>query len=323
MRAFVTGGTGFVGAHLVRALLDRGDEVTCLVRNPARAQAQGWTAVRTVPGDLADDNALRRGCDGADVVFHVAGAIAALDAADFMAKNRDATANVLEAAQESPPRRFLYVSSRAAAGPNSPGRPADETHPATPATDYGRSKLAAEGLVRAAPFPWTIVRPPVVYGEWDREVLKVFRAARIGVAPVFAGGRQELSVIYAGDLARALIAAATAPAAQGRLYYAAHPESVTSGAFVRAIGHAAGRARVRLVPIPDVVARGLLGIVGGVAHLAGRVTILSADKANEFLAPAWTCRSDAITRDTGWKAGVSLQDGLRRTAEWYREKGWI
>ncbi|MGH7530121.1 MAG: NAD-dependent epimerase/dehydratase family protein, partial [Gemmatimonadales bacterium] len=79
----------------------------------------------------------------------------------------------------------------------------------------------------------------------------------------------------------------------------------------------------RIVPLPSAVARGLLWVVGSLAHLAGRATLLSADKANEFLAPAWICRSDALTRDTGWRAGIGLEEGLRRAASWYREHGWL
>src|SRR5205823_6323062 len=138
----------------------------------------------------------------------------------------------LEAAAERPPRRFVLVSSLAAAGPTRPGAPVDETRPPSPVTPYGQSKLAAEVLVRAMAFPWTIVRPPTVYGERDREVLKLFK-------------------------------------------------------------------------------------------LAGRATLLSSDKAAEFLAPAWTCRPEALMRDTGWQAETDLETGLRRTAQWYRKEGWL
>lgn len=323
MNVFVTGGTGFVGAHLVTALRARGDSVTCLVRRPALAERLGWgDDVRLVRGDLNDAEALRHGCSGADIVFHVAGTIAARDAVEFMATNRDGTANVLEAAVDNKVGRFVLVSSLAAAGPTAPGHPIDETRPPAPVTDYGRSKLAAEVLVRATPVPWTIVRPPVVYGEWDRGTLKIFQLAKRGVVPVFGDGSQELSVIHAEDLARALIAAATAPAAAGRLYFAAHPEATTSRDLVRACGRALGTAP-RIVPVPPFVARAVLWVAGALAHLAGRATLLSADKGNEYLAPAWTCRSDAITRDTGWRAGIGLDAGLRRAADWYREVGWL
>jgi nucleoside-diphosphate-sugar epimerase len=79
----------------------------------------------------------------------------------------------------------------------------------------------------------------------------------------------------------------------------------------------------RIVPVPPFVARGVLWAVGTLAHIAGRATLLSADKGNEYLAPAWTCRSDALTRDTGWRAEIALETGLRRAANWYREVGWL
>jgi nucleoside-diphosphate-sugar epimerase len=320
VKAFVTGGTGFVGAHLVQQLLADGAEVTCLVRSPAKAEALGWHGVRIVRGDLSDRQALAAGCAGADVIFHVAGLITALDLNHFMSGNRDATGGLLEVAAEHPPGRFVYVSSQAAGGPNTPGRPRDETELPRPVSDYGRSKLAGELLVRASGLPWTIVRPPVVYGEWDREVLKVFKAARLGVAPVFGNGSQEISVIYAGDLARALVAAAAAPA--NRVYYAAHPQSVTTRGLVLAVGRALQKKPV-IVPVPPALARGVLAAIGSLARMAGRVTLLSADKANEFLAPGWVCSSAALTRDTGWRAEVDLDNGLKRTGDWYRAHGWL
>ena len=324
MKAFVTGGTGFVGAHLVQALRARGDTVTCLVRNAAKAEALGWTDVRLVRGDLDDAAALRAGCAGAEVIYHVAGRIGARDLDEFMRANRDGTANVLEAAAQvaGPPGRFVLVSSLAAAGPTVPGQPIDETRPPSPVTPYGESKLAAELLVRAMAGSWTIVRPPTVYGEWDREVLKVFKLTRTGLAPVFGDGSQELSVIYAGDLAAALVAAATAPATVHRVYYAAHPDVTTSRELVRAIGRAVGR-QPHIVPLPGPLARALLWTIGSIAHLAGRATLLSGDRAAEFLAPAWTCRPDALARDAGWRAETDLETGLRRTAAWYRREGWL
>ena len=323
MNVFVTGGTGFVGAHLVKALRARGDSITCLVRRPALAEQLGWgNDVRLVKGDLNDADALREASAGADAVYHVAGKIAARDAIEFMATNRDGTANVLEAALENNVGRFVLVSSLAAGGPTAPGQPIDEGRPPAPVTDYGRSKLAAEVLVRAMPMPWTIVRPPVVYGEWDRGTLKIFQLAKRGVVPVFGDGSQELSVIHAADLAAALVAAGTTPAAAGRVYYAAHPTATTSRELVLAAGRSLGTSP-RIVPVPPWVARGVLWTVGTLAHLAGRATLLSADKGNEYLAPAWTCRSDALTRDTGWRAGIGLDTGLRRAADWYREVGWL
>lgn len=323
MNVFVTGATGFVGAHLVKALLARGDSVTALARRPALAEMLGWgNDVRLLKGGLDDAAILRQGCAGMDVVYHVAGKIAARDMADFMATNRDGTANVLEAARDGGARRFLYVSSLAVSGPTEPGQPIDETRPPAPVTDYGRSKLAAEVLVQAMPLPWTIVRPPVVYGEWDRGTLKIFQLAKRGILPLFGDGSQELSVIHAEDLGRAIVAAATAPAAAGKVYFAAHPTTTTSRALAVSVANALGK-RPAVIGIPPLVARGVLWAAGTLAHIAGQATLLSADKGNEYLAPAWTCRSDALRRDAGWQAEVDLETGLRRAANWYREVGWL
>jgi len=321
VKAFVTGGTGFVGAHLVQQLLADGVAVTCLVRSPAKAEALGWRGVRTIRGDMSDRRALAEGCAGADVIFHVAGLIVARDLDHFMSANRDATGTLVEVAAAHHPR-FVYVSSQAAGGPNAPGRAREESEPPHPVSDYGRSKLAGELLVRASGLPWTIVRPPVVYGEWDHEVLKVFKLARLGVAPVFGDGSQEISVVYAGDLARALATVATTPAAAGHVYYAAHPQPTSTRGLVLAVGRALQKKPV-VLPIPPALARGVLATIGSLARMAGRATLLSADKANEFLAPGWVCSSAALTRDTGWRAEVDLESGLRRTAAWYREKRWL
>ena len=325
MNVFVTGSTGFVGAHLVKALCARGDRVTALVRRPALAQQLGWgPEVRLVPGDLDNENALREGCTGVDVVYHVAGKISGRNAADYMATNRDGTANVLEAALGGGVRRFVLVSSLAVAGPTTPGHPIDEQRPPQPVTDYGRSKLAAEVLVRAIPgsLEWAIIRPPVVYGEWDRATLKIFQLAKRGVVPLFGDGSQELSVIHAEDLAQALIAAGTSPAAAGHVYFAAHPSTTSSRNLALAAGRALGKTP-KIVPVPPLVARGILWTLGTLATLSGRASVLSPDKGNEYLAPAWICRSDALTRDTGWRAAIDLETGVRRAANWYREVGWL
>ena len=321
MKACVTGGTGFVGSHLVRALRRRGDAVTCLVRDPRRAAglAEG---LRLVTGDLHDPAALAEACTGADVVYHIAGRISARSEAEFLAANRDGTANVLAAAQGASVRRFLYVSSIAVGGPTRPGAPIDESRPPAPVTPYGRSKAAGEAAVRAAALPWTIIRPPVVYGEGDRETLKLFQLARAGLGFTIGDGSQELSIVYADDLAHAMIAAAEIPASAGATYYAAHPVPTTSRGLVQAVGHAVGRRPV-VVPIPGPLARAVFWTIGSIAHAAGQATVLSADKAAEFLAPAWTCSSAALARDTGWRAATDLDTGLARTAAWYRKAGWL
>jgi len=146
--------------------------------------------------------------------------------------------------------------------------------------------------------------------------------ARLGVAPVFGDGSQQLSAVHGADLAGALVAAGTAEATPGKVYYACHPEVVTSAEFVRAVGKAVGR-RLTLVPVPQGVGRALLAVTEASARLAGRTTILTRDKANEFFQAAWTGDPGPLTRDTGWRAGFDLASGLEDTCRWYRSAGWL
>lgn len=323
MRALVTGATGFVGSHLAETLRRQGAEVTALVRSPTKAAALLAQGIRTVAGNLHDLPALRAATSDADIIFHVAGLVAARNEAEFLAGNRDGTRNLLDAVPAGKQPRVVLVSSMAAGGPAPRGRPLLGDEPSAPVTAYGRSKLAGEDVVRAGRLPWTIVRPPMVYGPRDTEVLKVFRLARTGIAPVFGDGSQELSAIYGPDLAEALLAAGSSERSLGRTYYACHPEVFTSAGFVRAVGTALSGRAPQVVPLPALLARVALGLTGTAARLTGRATILTPDKANEFFQPAWTGDPAPLSRDTGWQARHDLASGLAATVRWYREQRWL
>jgi nucleoside-diphosphate-sugar epimerase len=195
---------------------------------------------------------------------------------------------VVAAAGAAGSPRLVLVSSMAAGGPSPRDHPLRGDEPPAPVTAYGRSKLAAEHVVRSSSLPWTIIRPPTVYGPRDREVLKVFQLVRLGLAPVFGDGTQQLSAVHGADLAEALIAAARSGATAGRTYYACHAEVVTTA-----------------------------------ARIARQTTILTADKANEFFQPAWTGDPAPLTRDSGWTAARDLRTGLADTYRWYRSAGWL
>ena len=232
------------------------------------------------------------------------------------------TANVVAAAGAAGGTRLVLVSSMAAGGPSPRDQPLRGDETPAPVTAYGRSKLAAEQVVRASSLPWTIIRPPTVYGPRDHEVLKVFQLVRYGVAPVFGDGTQQLSAVHGADLAEALIAAARGAATLERTYYACHEEVVTSAELVRYVGEAMGRRPV-VIPVPALVGRALLGITETAARLARRATILTTDKANEFFQPAWTGDPAPLTRDSGWSAARDLRTGLAETYRWYRDAGWL
>ena len=322
MKALVTGGTGFVGHHLIDALLRRGDSVTALVRTPARAAGLAQRGVRLVPGDLSDSASMTDAARNQDVVYHLAGLVAARNEAEFLAVNRDGAARLAAAAAQVSKARIVLVSSMAAAGPAARGTRLTGTEPAHPVTAYGRSKLAGEAAIKAGPLPWTIIRPPAVYGPFDTEMFRLFKAAKLGVVPLFGDGAQELSLVYGPDLATALAAAGASEATTGGIYYACHSEILTSGSLVAEVGNAVGM-KPKLVRLPRWSAAVALRLIAGVARIRGRATLLTSDKAHDFFAPAWTADPAPLEAATGWRAEHHFESGAATTADWYRSAGWL
>lgn len=325
MRTLVTGATGFVGSHLVEALAARGDEVVVLARRPERAAPLARFGVQVAIGTLDDADALAAAARGAAVVYHLAGLTAAARPRDFFLANEAGTRRLVEAVRRTAPglARFVYLSSQAALGPSAPGQRLAEDAPCRPVTAYGRSKLAGETVVRAAEgLPWTIVRPPAVYGPRDREFLKMFQMVRGGLAPVFGTGAQQVSLVFAPDLADATVRAGTAPAAIHQTYHAAHAEVVSTRDLVLAIGRAVGRTPV-VLPVPGLLATPIVGLIGALSAARGRPSVLNLDKMAEFLAPAWILSVEKAGRELGWRAAHDVAEGTRLTAESYRADGLL
>lgn len=322
MKAALTGGTGFVGSHLAEALLARGDELTALVRSPAKAGPLRASGCRLLEGGLEDERALAALVDGQDVVYHVAGVVAARSPEEFRLANRDGAERLARAARSAGVARFVLVSSLAASGPSAPGVAIDEASGPGPLTAYGRSKLAGEQAVRETGVPLTVVRPAAVYGPRDRAFLTLFRAAARGFVLLPGDGRQPLTLVHARDLAQALLAAADSPRTLGGTYHAGNGAPVTQRALAEAVGGAVGRP-LRCVPLPRFLVRPALGLTGTLSRALGRAPLLDADKSNELLAPGWVCTSDALLRDAGWRPAIPLAAGLAETAASYRALGWL
>lgn len=341
-RVLVTGATGFIGTHLVRDLVEGADEVVCLVRSTSNRQALEPLGVEFIEGDVSDPASLDRAVEGCQVVYHLAGLTMALATADLHRVNEGGTRNVAAAcARKSTPPVLLSVSSIAAAGPVSNGRPAVESDSPAPVSHYGRSKLAGERAVAefADRVPTTIVRPPIVFGEGDRASLPVFASVQrfaIHLSPLWRP--KPFSFIHAADLARALTAAAksgsrlpgaTSAQVNGPLdddagvYFAAADEVMTFAEFGRRVGHALGLTRTTV--IPNAAPAVWLVALGSemVAQVRRRPMIFGFDKAREAVAGPWVCSSEALKRDTGWRPAKSLDERLAETAAWYVEQGWL
>jgi len=318
----VTGGTGFVGSHLVETLCAAGLEPRVLVRDPESPRWIADAPVRWVPGSLGDVAALKQLVDGAGAVLHLAGVVRAGSAADFDRGNRAGTANLVRAIRETAPEAWLvHVSSLAAAGPSpAPAGIGPEAEPA-PVSHYGRSKLDAEHELRALGkgTPWSIVRPPAIYGPRDTDVFEFFRMASRGLVALPRGERW-LTIAWVGDVVRSILAAAAGES--GGLYHLGDPEPMRLEELVRKLAEAGG-VKARVLQVPAALVSGLGTVGSGLQRLGFSRLALTRDKSRELLARHWTARTEDSLAALGVSGGTDFADGAHRTWAWYREQGWL
>jgi len=323
--SLVTGGTGFIGRYVVQELHRAGHEVRCLVRATSDTSGLAGLPVHLTRGDLTDPNTLNTAVAGVDNVFHLAGVIRAWRAADYESINGGGTLRLLQACERCNPtlRRFVLVSSVAAAGPSPDGRPLTEADPEHPSSEYGRSKRAGElaALAYADRVPLTIIRPSVVYGPGDRATLPLFRLANLGLCPIL-GDDARLSLVHASDVARGIVISGMHPAALGRTYFMSGPEAATIGELMRMIASALGR-RALPVRLPYLVTWSAACFFEACSLILRRPVLFDRQKARDMYRTAWCCDSTLAMQEIGYEPRVSLTEGLRETALWYKQHGWL
>jgi nucleoside-diphosphate-sugar epimerase len=321
----MTGATGFVGSHTAAALRGRGLAVRALARASADTGPLRQLGVELVEGDLEDEAALRRAVRGTTVVLHLAAVTKAPSQAAYDRVNAAGTRTLVRVAMETDPapRRFVYLSSLAAVGPSANERRVGPADTPEPLTAYGRSKLAGEAIAQAASgaMEVAIPRAPAVYGPRDRDLYQFFRLAAHGIIPVPTGPARPLQLIHVQDLAEALVLAATAKKAEG-IFHVAEDKAYLWEHVARMVAAAVGRD-ARLVRVPARMIRAAARVTELANAVIGRSTIFNTDKAKELLAPGWLCETETAARLLGFHARIPLEDGLRDTARWYREHGWL
>jgi len=318
----ITGGTGFVGSHLVDTLCAAGVEPRVLVRDADHPRWIGDAPVVWCKGSLGDADSLARLVDGAGTVLHLAGVVRAGRAADFDRGNRVGTANLMAAmAEAAASARLVHVSSLAAAGPSpQPEGVGPEVEPA-PISWYGQSKLAAEleARSRGGDGWWTIVRPPAIYGPRDTDVFEFFRMARRGLIALPAGERW-LSVAWVGDVVQSIVAAAAGEA--GRIYHIGESEPVLLDRLLEEICEAGG-VTARMVTVPPRLVSAIGAVGSALQRVGWRRLALTGDKTRELLARHWTAQTVESMEILGVRAVTSFAEGAATTWDWYRERGWL
>ncbi len=325
-KALVTGANGFVGSHLVEGLLEKGYQVRCLVRKTSNLKWLSGLEVEYVYGDIAQKDSLKEAVRNVDFIFHSAGLTKAKTKEDYFKANAEGTKNLIETCIAENPKlkRFVYISSQAAAGPGIDIRPTDETASCRPVTYYGESKWEGEkiALNYINRLPITIIRPPAVYGPRDTDMLGFFKVVNSGFRISFGLGESYISLVHVKDLVYGIILAAENPKAVGQTYSIADNRVYS---WREAFNIIAGALNKKTIPlrIPKSFVFFLAFLAENFSRLLGRVPAFNTQKAKEITQRYWGLDISKAKTELEFIPKFPLDKGAAETVKWYKEKGWL
>ncbi|MFQ6083787.1 MAG: NAD-dependent epimerase/dehydratase family protein [Candidatus Aminicenantia bacterium] len=325
MKAFIIGGTGFIGSHLVEYLLEKRFKVSVLIRNPKNLK---WLSplrdkINILKGDLFSIPEIP---SDIDYVFHLAGLTKSRKIKDYYTVNQYGTASLFHSlsAQKISPKKFIYLSTLAAVGPSEINSPSQEENTPHPVSHYGKSKLLGEkeALTYRKKFPIVILRPPGIYGPRDRDFLFVFKIINQGFFLVFGRRKRFMNVCFVKDLITGMFLAAQAKTESGEIFNIADSKIYSWEEFFLLIAKIMGKKlRKIIIPLPLVY---LIAIGSEMVSLINhQESILTLDKVNELKQSAWTCSVKKAREILSFESHFSLEEGLRETISWYKENNWL
>jgi nucleoside-diphosphate-sugar epimerase len=324
--AVVTGANGFVGSHLVDYLLDRGFSVKCIVRKSSNLKWLDGKNLEIYDTGLFDKDGLRKAFKDANYIFHVAGVVKSKTKEGYFKGNVETTRNLLEVALEnkSTIKRFLVVSSLTVTGPSISGKPNDESTVCNPITTYGKSKLEEEKLVLSYKdkLPITICRAPAVYGERDTEIFIYFQTFNKGLTTTIGFNKKELSLIHAVDLVEGFYLAAVSEKAKSEIYFIGS-EKYYTWQEINSLTSKILNKRPIIIKVPHFLVYTIASVAQFIAMFSKQPATLNIEKAKDITQQYWTCDTSKAMRDLGYKQKISIQDGIKRTCDWYKKMKWI
>jgi dihydroflavonol-4-reductase len=322
MKVLVTGGTGFIGSHLVDRLQSEGGvEVYALVRDPRRLKGlDGKPGVKILKGDLFSVPPLP---SPIDAVFHLAGVTKSADSKEYYTVNQKGTASFLRSILDQGQRpRIIHLSSLAAAGPSAQGSAVRECDPPRPVSPYGESKLLGEreALAFSDRMPVTVLRVAAVYGPGDEDFLMYFKYIRKGLMPLFGKCPRPLSLCYVQDLVRAMMICLRSDAAPGEIFNIADAQPYAWDDLGRAAGRALGMKPVA-VRIPVRMAGIAAAFSEAVCRVTRKPSPLNLSKYRDMRQPGWVADVAKARDILGFRTEYTLEGAVRETIEWYLREG--
>ena len=324
--AVVTGANGFVGSHLVDFLLAKNFEVRCIVRKSSNLRWLENKNVAIFDCGLFDKNGLRKAFKDANYIFHVAGVVKAKNEEGYYRGNVETTKILLEVAAEekSSIKKFLIVSSQTVSGPSLNGKPVNEDLECNPITTYAKSKYKQEQTVLSYKdiFPVTICRAPAIFGERDTEIFIYFQVFNRGLTTLIGFDKKVLSLLHVADLVEGLYLAAISEKSNSKIYFISSEKFYTWDEVGEITSKVLNKKAFK-IRIPHFVVFTVAAIAQFFAMFSSKPATLNIEKAKDLTQHAWICDTSKAIHELGYRQNVSIEEGISRTCEWYKQMKWI
>ena len=326
MKVLVTGGTGFLGSHLVQRLAKKGEKVRVLVRKTSNIDYLKKLNVEIYPGDITNKSSLREAIKGVDLVYHIAALFRQARFPDrvYWEVNVLGTRNMLEVSYEEGVKRFIHCSTVGVLG-NITHPPANEDTPYNPGDIYQRTKCEGEKVAlrffKDKKFPVTVVRPTAIYGPGDLRLLKLFKYVSSGRIIILGDGNIFYHLVYVEDLVTGFELCAEKETAIGKIYIIGGDNYLTLNELVDLIAKVLGVSLSKIyLPVFPVK---VLSILCEKVCIPLRIEPPLYRRRVDFFTKSRAFDISKAKRELGYKPGFDLERGLKLTAEWYKEKGFL
>ncbi len=326
--ALVTGATGFTGSVLVRKLCEQGIRVRAIARPTSTRSELRDLPIEWVEGNVYDPATVEKAVAGVEYIFHVAAAYREAGITDdvYRKVHVESTQLLARAALTQPGfKRFVHVSTVGVHG-HIERPPANEEYPFSPGDVYQETKAQAELWLREfAPkngLPFTVVRPAAIYGPGDKRLFKIFKMAAWPFFPVLGRARGQLyHLIHVEDLAGIFMLAAVHPNALGEVFIGGDPKALALADIIQIIASEYKR-KARIIRIPAWPFFRAAAVCEAVCKPFGwsppiyrrRVAFFTKDRSFD---------TSKLRERLGYTYGRTTEQGLRDTARWYRDNGWM
>jgi nucleoside-diphosphate-sugar epimerase len=322
MNVLVTGASGFIGSALIKELIQRKDKVSVFLHKKEVSEQNLYKMYR---GDICDSAKLRTAMENTDVVFHLAASMGASrnSEREFFRINKEGTKAVLRAARDAGVKKCIHFSSAGVLGSVKQKKAVKEDYPTHPISTYDRSKLAGEKMAldfSKHRMDIVVVRPGWVYGPGDKRTFKLIKAISNRKFAFVTGKKTFQTPVYITDLVKAALLCAE-KGKKGEIYHLAGNEVLTVKTIAQNIAEAAN-VSLPIVPLPLFFLKPASFILEKSYRLFNREAPLTQGRLAFFI-HSKPLAIDKAEFELGYSPQYDFKKGIRRTVNWYKEKGWL